>query len=174
MYFTVTETINDVKSILNGEYPDRLDNYFYPVGRCAMLKDITVLYDKNGFLKSMKKRLSAYPDKLAKTLIKYHLDQLEDTEDLERAVLRKDVLFYHFAIDIAIDHFLQALFAINKTYFPSRKRTEEFIRNFDNKPYKCNEILLDVIKLGSCSESIDQSYKLWIAMMKELKKLGES
>lgn len=171
MYFTVDETLNAVESILNGDYPDKLDNYYYPIGRCAMLKNINVLYDKNSFLYSLKERLFEYPDKLAKILTQYYLDELEDIEDLERAVTRKDVLFYHFAMDIAIDHFLQALFAINKIYFPSRKRTLNFIKNFHIKPESCEEQLLDVVRLGACSESINQSYKLWSKMVSELRKL---
>lgn len=172
MYFTVNETLTDVESILKGKYPDKLDNYYYPIGRCAMLRNICVLCDKNNFLYDLKKRLSEYPDELAKILIQYHLDELRDTEDLERAVVRKDVLFYHFAMDIAIDHFLQALFAINKTYFPSRKRTLDYIENFNIKPQKCKEIILEVIRLGSFSEGINQSFILWSNMISELKKLG--
>lgn len=171
MYFTVNETLNEVEAILNGDYPDKLDNYYYPVGRCAMLKNINVLYDKNDFLYSLKEKLLDYPEKLAKTLIQYHFDELEDKEDLERAVMRKDVLFYHFALDIAIDHFLQTLFAINRIYFPSRKRTLYFIEKFYIKPEKCNERLLEVVKLGSNPDSINQSYKLLIDMVNELKVL---
>lgn len=169
MYFTVNETLTDVDAILNGDYPDKLDNYYYPIGRCAMLKNINILYDNISFLSSLKKKLSEYPDELAKVLILYHLKELEDIEDLERAVARKDALFYHFAIDISIDHFLQALFAINKTYFPSRKRTPNFINNFKIKPNNCNERLLEVVRLGGCPESISQSYVLWTNMIKELK-----
>jgi hypothetical protein len=99
------------------------------------------------------------------------LDELKDTEDLERAVVRKDVLFYHFAIDIAIDHFLQSLFAINRAYFPSRKRTLDFIKNFNIKPEGCTEKLLQVIKLGGFTEGIEQSFALWSNMVNELKKL---
>jgi hypothetical protein len=171
MYFTVNETLRDVESILNGDYPDKLDNYYYPIGRCGMLKNINVLYDKNDFLYLLKKRLSEYPDKLAKILVEYHLHKLKDTEDLERAVIRKDVLFYHFAMDIAIDHFLQALFAVNRTYFPSRKRTIDFIRNFNIKPERCDERLLEVVRLGGCSEGISQSYALWSNMVDELEKV---
>lgn len=171
MYFTTYETSNDVESILRGEYPDKLDNYYYPVGRLAMLKDITVLYDKNNYLNSLKKRLAEYPDELSEILIKYHLDELDDIEDLERAVTRQDVLFYHFALDLAIDHFLQALFAMNKIYFPSRKRTLKFIGNFNIKPEKCGEKLLEVISLGSCSDSIEKSYELWGNLVNELKNL---
>jgi hypothetical protein len=171
MYFTLNESLKDVEAILNGEYPDKLDNYYYPIGRCAMLTNINILCDKNAFLYSLKKRLSEYPDGLSKTLIEYHLEELEDIEDLERAVARKDVLFYHFAMDIAMDHFLQALFAINKTYFPSRKRTINFIKNFNRKPQNCEEQLLDVIRLGACSESMNQSYELWSNIVSELKKI---
>lgn len=173
MYFTLNETLNDIESILSGDYPDKLDNYYYPIGRCAMLKDINILFDKNDFLYSLKKRLSIYPDKLAEILIQYHLGELEDTEDLERAVIRKDVLFYHFAMDLAIDHFLQALFAMNRIYFPSRKRTLDFIKNFIAKPEKCDEQLLAVVRLGSCSENIDQSYGLWSNMVNDLKRIYE-
>lgn len=172
MYFTVNETVTDVESILSGKYPDKLDNYYYPIGRCAMLKNINILYDKSNFLDNLKKRLSKYPDKLGKILIQYHLDELDDTEDLERAVVRKDVLFYHFAMDIAVDHFLQALFAINKVYFPSRKRTLDFIENFNIKPEGCNEKLLEVIRLGGLSEEIDHSFSIWSDMVNELKKLS--
>lgn len=171
MYFTINETINEVEAILNGDYPDKLDNYYYPIGRCAMLRNIYVLYDKNNFLGSLKRRLLKYPEKLEKILIQYHLDELEDKEDLERAVSRRDVLFYHFAIDISIDHFLQALFAINRIYFPSRKRTSYFIENFNIKPEKCNERILEVVKLGSYSEGISKSYELWSDIVEELKKI---
>lgn len=172
MYFTVCETLTNVESILNGEYPDKLDNYYYPIGRCAMLKNINILCDKNNFLDDLKKRLSNYPYKLKKILVQYHLDELEDTEDLQRAVVRKDVLFYHFAIDIAIDHFLQALFSINEIYFPSRKRTLDFIEHFNIKPERCDEKLLEVIKLGSFSETINKSFKIWCNMVNELKNLS--
>ena len=158
-------------SILNGDYPEKLDNYYYPIGRCAMLKNISILYDKNDFLRSLKKKLLKYPDRLAAKLAEYHMDALEDTEDLERAAMRKDVLFYHFAIDIAIDHFLQALFAINRTYFPSRKRTLGFIAGFDKKPNGCSERLLEVVKLGACPEGIDQSFELWCKLVDESRKM---
>jgi hypothetical protein len=171
MYFTLDENSKDVEVILNGDYPDKLDNYYYPVGRLAMLKGINVLYDKNNYLGSLKERLSEYPDKLSEVLTQYHLEELEDVEDLERAVTRKDVLFYHFAMDIAMDHFLQALFAANKTYFPSRKRTLGFIDVFALKPKGCGEGLLEVIRLGACPETIGQSYELWRSMINELKKI---
>lgn len=58
--------------------------------------------------------MKIYPDELAEKLIQYHLDELEDIEDSERAMTRKDVIFYHFAMDTAIDHFLQAFVSKHK------------------------------------------------------------
>jgi hypothetical protein len=174
MYFTVNETLEEVEGILNGEYPDKLDNYYYPIGRCAMFKNMNILYDKTNFLGLLKERLAEYPNSLAKLLSQHHLEKLEDTEDLERAVMRKDLLFYHFAMDLSVDHFLQALFAMNKTFFPSRKRSLELIDHFDIKPERCGDKILEVLRLGSCPKSINQSYGLWRNLLEELKALGGS
>lgn len=171
MYFTLNETTDEIEAILRGEYPDKLDNYYYPIGRCATLRDIKILHDTDDFLLNLKKMLSVYPDQLARILTEYHLDKLDDTEDMERAAARRDVLFYHFALDIAIDHFLQVLFALNKTYFPSRKRTIELIDGFKIKPEKCNERLLEIVAEGSTSEGLFESYELWIRLVKDLIRL---
>lgn len=85
--------------------------------------------------------------------------------------MRKDVLFYHFALDLAIDHFLQALFALNKVYFPFRKRSLDIVQNFALKPAYCGERLLEVIRLGGSPADIEQSYALRTNLVGELKNL---
>lgn len=45
MYFSAEETLEGINTILNGEYSDKLDNYYYPTGRCAMLRDMWIRYD---------------------------------------------------------------------------------------------------------------------------------
>lgn len=172
MYFTMQETLEDVESILSGEQPDKLDNYYYPVGRLAMLKNMTVLHDKNGFLPGLKSKLNSYPEKLRKTLAEHHLQALQDTEDLLRAVTRRDALFYHFALDLALDHFLQALFAMNSTFFPSRKRTLEYMQTFAVQPVNCIARLLEVLHLGGDGETVPQSYATYKSLTEELMRLG--
>lgn len=171
MYFTLDETIDNVRDILDGRFPDKLDNYFYPTGRLATLREMTVLADSSGFLASMKRKLGAYPDKLAHTLIEYHLKALADTEDLKRAVSKGDVLFYHFALDLALDHFLQALFAVNRHYFPSRKRTFEYLETFDTMPEDCSERLLKIVRLGASERRLGRSFALWRRLVKDLEML---
>lgn len=171
MYFSAAETLSNVDAILKGDYPNRLDNFYYPIGRCAMLRDMFVLYDEDEFLAALKERLAVYPAELSKRLTEYHLHALTDDEDLMRAASRGDVLFYHFALDIALDHFLQALFAINKVYFPSRKRSLELVADFSIKPAACSETILDVIRLGSSAGTLSQANVKWAKLVYDLSAL---
>ncbi len=171
LYFTVAEARLELEAILAGEYLGRLDSYYYPIGRCAMWKTMRVLYDPDDVLQSFKDCLAEYPQSLRSAMIHHHLQALDDIEDLERAVGRKDVFFFHFAMDLALDHFLQALFALNKEYFPSRKRSEAYIRDFQIKPADCEQRLRQVVVFGGNAETLGQSYKLWNDLVGDLKSL---
>lgn len=168
MYFTIAKMEAEIISILRGERLEKEDGYFYPTGRCATIVSLYILQDKNNFIATMKEKLTTYPNELSKKLIEQHTRRLKDVEDLERAVSRNEVLFYHFALDISIDHFLQALYAINKCYFPSRKRTLDYIKGFTIKPANCAERLLRVIESGGKPDTIMQSYDMWISLCKDL------
>ena len=174
MYFTVEDALAEAEDILSGKQPDKRDNDYYPVGRLGMLKNITVLFDKAGFLEKLKARLAQYPPALSQTLTAHHLHALCDTEDLDRAAARKDALFYHFALDLALDHFLQALFALNFTYFPSRKRTLTYIEGFPLKPERCGERLLELLTLGGSGETVPRSHAILKSLTAELAALAKT
>jgi hypothetical protein len=173
LYFTVAEARTELEATLAGKYPGRLDSYYYPIGRLAMWKSMRVFYDPDDVLASFKHRLAEYPRELRRTVITHHLKALEDVEDLERAVGRKDVFFFHFALDLALDQFLQALFALNHEYFPSRKRSESYLRGFDIKPAACERRLCQVVELGSKADTLGQSYEIWRSLVQDLKLLTE-
>lgn len=80
-----------------------------------------------------------------------------------------EVLFYHQVVEEFLDHFLQALYAKNGSYFPSRKRTEEAILKFTKKPANCYKRLLDVVRLGSNADTIEASILELRALAQELK-----
>jgi hypothetical protein len=173
LYFTIAEAQAELEAILAGQYLGRLDSYYYPIARCAMWKAMRVFYDPDGFLQSIKQCLEEYPSELAAAIADHHLQALEDVQDLERAVHRQDVFFYHFAFDLALDHFLQALFALNQEYFPSRKRSESYLRKFKVKPVDCEGRLRKVIALGANAETLEQSYRVWNRLSLDLKFLVE-
>lgn len=173
LYFTLEDARLELEAVLSGKYPGRLDSYYYPIGRLAMWKMMRVLCDKDDFLDAIKRRIEIYPEKLAHVILNHHLRALADVEDLERAVQRGDIFFYHFALDLALDHFLQALFALNHEYFPSRKRSEDYLRSFKHKPADCEHRLKQVIQLGGQSETLRQSYSGWQVMVQDLTQLCE-
>ena len=173
MYFTVAEARSELEAILDGQYLGREDSEFYPIGRCALWKNLRVLYDPDDVLQSFKNRLEEYPQGLALKVIDHHLKALQDVEDFHRAVQRKDVLFFHYALDLALDHFLLALFAVNREYFPSRKRSEVFIHKFSVKPVECEERLRQVVRLGGQSDTLYQSYEILADLVRDLTALVE-
>lgn len=168
MYFTVAEMGCYLGDVLAGEYPDR-DGAFYPVGRLATMLTIHVLVDKEGILAALKEMVREYPEALSGSLFDHHFERIIDEEDFGRAVSRKDVLFYHTVLEESLDHFLQALYALNKTYFPSRKRTDKYMASFERIPQDCHARMLRVIEDGSHSERIARSYEQWRGLVEELK-----
>jgi len=171
MYFKVNQAIDEINNILSGNRLEKEDNYFYPIGRCATLREINILFDKDNFLTNLKSKLSVFPDVLYSKKIEHHLNKLSDNEDFERAVSRKDILHYHFALDIALDHFLQLLFTINFSYFPSRKRSFDYINKFLIKPNDTVNRILKTLELGGNIETISSSYKNWEEICNETKNL---
>ncbi len=173
MYFTTEETVQNLEEILSGKLLDRVGDY-YPIGRCAAILNMHVHYDGAQFLSALQRRLTQYPEQLAKTLAAYHGALTNDEEDFGRALRRKDPLFYHFAFEIALDHFLQAVFALNRTFFPSRKRTQQYLAGFSYKPERCYERMLEAVRLGGDPECLEESYALWRGLAKELDALIEA
>ncbi|MDD7643442.1 MAG: hypothetical protein PUK75_13425 [bacterium] len=82
-----------------------------------------------------------------------------------------EVLFYHQVVEEFLDHFLQALYAKNRRYLPSRKRTDSAIAAFELKPQNCYERLLQIVRLGSNENTIDDSIEELRKLCKELKEL---
>ena len=120
----------------------------------------------------MKEKLSVYPLPLSKKLYNHHAGKINDTEDFNSAVTRGDVLFYHATLEAAIDHFLQALFALNQCFFPSRKRSIQYIDIFIHKPINCSEQLLKTIELGAKLETLIESYGIWSQLCEELSNIA--
>ncbi|HYF93665.1 MAG TPA: DUF4037 domain-containing protein [Symbiobacteriaceae bacterium] len=172
MYFTLDELWDEVETTLRGDRVARVDDYYYPVGRLAMLQGIGVLFDPGGLFTHIKERIAVYPDRLAKANLRFHLPRITDEEDFGRAVSRQDVLFYHFTLDLCLDHFLQALFALNRV-FPSRKRSLQYIAGFRTKPADCERRLLRVVALGARAETLSESYAQWRGLSEELTGLAD-
>jgi hypothetical protein len=82
------------------------------------------------------------------------------------------VFFFHFALDLALDHFLQALFALNREYFPSRKRSEMYLHGFSIKPSECEKRLRQVVALGADPKQLERSYEIWNRLIHDVNMLA--
>lgn len=173
MFFTKSIFSESVASILRGERTEREDNYFYPTGRCASLLSMHAYFDPYGLIEAWKEACATYPEPLRIALLNRHLPKIDDEEDFLRAIMRGDVLFFHATLDLALDHFLQALFALNMVYFPSRKRTPEYLRSFVKKPDDCEGKLLNVIRLCANPDTLNEAYEIWKTLCLELVGLVE-
>lgn len=153
MYFTVGEMRSYLEDTLKGKHLGK-DGGFYPTGRLASVETINILYEEDFVWTDMKEMVSRPSEELFEKLYQYHVSRVLNHEDLGRAMLRQDVLFYHQVLESSIDHLLQALYALNHTYFPSRKRVENYILEFENKPADCYNRIMEIIRQAVSSDTI--------------------
>lgn len=171
MYFTIEEMEQYLDEVLQGKHLDR-DGGFYPTGRLSSIENINILYESNAVWTTMREHVKQYPKDLFQKLYEYHIVNVIDDEDIGRVMLRKEVLFYHSVLENALDHLLQALFAINFTYFPSRKRSEQYIKEFKKKPEDCYDRILQMIETSVSSQRLDESVNELKNLTKEVERIG--
>lgn len=170
MYFPVTDMQEYIDEILAGKRLAK-EGSFYPIGRLASIETIHVLWEKNHAWTDIVNKVRTYPQELFDKWYASEVRRIVDEEDLGRAELRHEVLFYHQVVEEFLDHFLQALYAKNRRYFPSRKRTESAIATFELKPKNCYERLLKAVSLGTNENTIEDSVEELRKLCKELKEL---
>ena len=171
MYFTMEEMELYLDEVLQGKHLDRVGG-FYPTGRLSSVENINILYEKNTIWTSLVEKVNLHPTELFSNLFDFHISHVLDEEDLGRVMLRKEVLFYHNVLENALDHLLQALFAMNSTYFPSRKRSEQYIMDFKNKPHDCYHRLLQIIEASISSDTIVKSVEDLKTLTSEISLVG--
>jgi len=156
MYFTVDEMEQYLNENLAGQHMDR-EGGFYPMGRLATVESIHIFYETEDTWTDLIKLVKQPPEDLFFEFFGFHISQVINDEDLGRVLLRREILYYNTILEQAIDHLLQALFALNFTYFPSRKRSEQYIAGFVRKPENCYERLVNIVKNAVFAETIPQS-----------------
>ena len=170
MYHDMEAFSSYIEGVLRGDRLER-EGDFYPTGCISSLLGLHLYADKDGAIARMQENTRAMPDSLAQAMTRHHTGALHSTEDFRRAIERKDALFYHAALEYALDHFLQALFAVNRTWFPSRKRMLRYLQDFAVKPESCADRLLRAVELGARADTLAESYGVWKALEDELRAL---
>lgn len=156
MYFTERAARAEFDAIVSGRRhaPER---GFYPTGRLAMYRGMRILVERDGFLSALKRKLASYPPLLREAELRDAMADLDDDEDLSRAVLRSDPLFYHAALEEAIDRLLRLVYALNEVLFPGRKRVREISAGFRRSPAGLYDELCEIVRLGGAAETLGAS-----------------
>lgn len=172
MYFTVQEMQEYLESVLQSKQLNK-DGTFYPVGRLASIASINILYEEDNTWTVLKEMVNTKPYSFFKDWYQNEIEQVLDEEDIGRAELRNDILFFHQVLENALDHLLQALYAINDCYFPSRKRTGAALDGFKQKPENCYDRLKEMVLFGASQDNMDRAIKQLRALTQEVKDLGD-
>ncbi len=173
MYFTVKEMGEYLEEVLQCKHLGK-NGRFYPVGRLASVTSINILYETLDTWTALVSRVNSKPYSFFKEWFESEISQVLDEEDLGRAVLRKEVLFFHQVLENALDHLLQALYAVNHCYFPSRKRTQYAIKDFQYKPNNCFTRLLTMVSNGANSDTIKAAIDELRTMTLEIAEQGRT
>lgn len=171
MYFTVDEMKTYLLEVLSGKHLYK-EGRFYPVGRLASVSTIHVLYEKDDTWTNLKIFVNEKPQSFFKSWYESEINAVLDEEDLGRSELRKEVLFFHQVLENALDHLIQAIYALNFTYFPSRKRNLEDLSYFSVKPENIEKRLLSLVENGAKKETIIDSINELRMVTEEVKNLG--
>lgn len=99
------------------------------------IKKTEILYDKNGWLKSVKERVSTpYPDKLAQNIITKNFTYLKDAmfsfrDQIASAVERADFVSINHRCAAFLASYFDTIFAKNKVLNPGEKKLIPFALN---------------------------------------------
>ena len=171
MYFPLSEMRDYLTRLLSGEGLDK-EGRFYPVGRLASVSTIHVLHEKARAWSELRDLVNEKPDAFFRAWYAREICQVLDEEDLGRCEVRREVLFFHQVLENALDHLLQALYAVNRCYFPSRKRTLTALDAFRLLPDDCAGRLLRLVQDGACEETMDRAMTDLRQLTAEVVRLG--
>ena len=171
MYFTVKEMQDYLEEILDCRHLEK-EGRFYPVGRAASISSIHILKENDHIWTDMKTMVNQKPRTFFQKWYENEIIQVLDEEDLGRIELRKEVLFFHQVLENALDHLLQALYAVNMCYFPSRKRTESTIEGFQYKPKDCYARMIQIVQDSTKEETMIQAISGLRNITAEVKEFG--
>jgi len=167
MYFIKENELQYFEDMYNGLVFSRV-NGFYPTGRLAMYKKMSILFEREPFLSHFKNRLKRYPPKLKDIVMKSAREELCDEEDMRRGAVRKDLTFFHWALDNALDAFFQYAYALNDELFPGRKRNLEQIADFSIIPQNTSQRVKDMIRFASHEETLQEACNVFFTLRDEM------
>lgn len=172
MYFTKEEMQDYTEQVLKGQHLNKAGG-FYPVGRLSSIENIQICWEREEAWSALVARVREKPPAFFKAWFMAQSREILSLEDLDRLHKHREVFFAHQVMEDALDHLLQALFALNFTYFPSRKRTEKFLSSFSVLPNDCLARLKRMMQAATFEETVPEAAEILRALASETVDLGQ-
>ena len=145
------------------------------------IKHSKILYDKNGCFQSFKEELNnEYPYKLKENIINknYNVMYAKKTssfyEQLEKAVMRNDIISINHRITAILSSYFDILFALNKEFHPGEKKLVQYVLKLcDNIPDNFEENIKSILfnDYNKDSKNILEKAKILIENIAKICKL---
>lgn len=150
MFWDINWFENTIENVWIKHYPSN----GYSTCFLYTLQNFEILYDTNGWLKSLKEKINTnYPQELQNNIIKRNLMLLKDKpfasyyEQIEKAIKRQDIVSINHRIAAFLASYFDIIFAKNELLHPGEKRLIQFAQK--NCKILPKEFETNIIKLLS-------------------------
>lgn len=99
------------------------------------LKNFNIIYDKSNWLQSLKEKIATpYPQRLKENIVNRNMMLMKDKpfasyyEQIEKAILRKDIVNVNNRISAFLSSYFDIIFAINELLHPGEKRLIKYAK----------------------------------------------
>ncbi|HEX6477686.1 MAG TPA: nucleotidyltransferase domain-containing protein [Ktedonobacteraceae bacterium] len=137
---------------------------------CAEIQLCKILYDPDGVIQSLKTKVVQYPQALKSRIINSFVWNAQFTlENAKKPAMRGDVYFTAGCITRIASDLVQAIYALNETYFISDKRLGKDIERFSMKPENFRERIDNLLgHIGSDSEKLFETFLAADSLLREV------
>lgn len=130
-----------------------------------------IIEDPHGRVAKWKEQLAIYPEVLKESIIKKHgssLNYWRNDYHYRNKVYRKDVVFLSSLTARLIHDMLQVIYALNEFYYPGDGMNLKYTEQFDCKPEKFEERVVDVLHLSESDDAYEIQYRKMMKVMDDV------
>jgi hypothetical protein len=174
-------SIGEIDSALNAWLSGQISTipYSWTIWGYHLPTDIfnqTIIEDPYGIASTWKKRMTPYPDALRQAIFKRQMESLRywrSDYHYRSKCVRKDAVFMASISARLINDIMQAIYAVNRFYFPGDGLNLVFTEHFAAKPAHLEERVVQILYPGNDSDCFERQYQGTMALIDDVISLLE-
>lgn len=126
-----------------------------------VIDSCVVLYDSRKLVKQWKAKLKMYPQDIRAAILTGFVRYLwKFYEYIERALERADLPYFQEKINLELQDFLHALFALNRKYYDQPKWLDRRLAQLKFKPKRCYQRIERLIKTPTTKKNLGKKLRV--------------